>query len=59
MGWSATSAAAALLDPVHKEPPQFDLYAITFKKSRSTSGNAGNPWIDDIVYRDRCMRHCS
>ena len=42
-----------LLDPVHKEPPEFDLYAITFKEIQINFGETlGNPWIDDIVYRD-------
>jgi anaerobic selenocysteine-containing dehydrogenase len=42
-----------LLDPVHEEAPQYDLYAITFKEIQlNFAETLGNPWIDDIVYRD-------
>jgi anaerobic selenocysteine-containing dehydrogenase len=42
-----------LIDPVHKEPPEFDLYAITFKEIHlNFAETVGNPWIDDIVFRD-------
>ena len=42
-----------LIDPVHKEPPEFDLYAITFKEIQLNFGETlGNPWIDDVVFRD-------
>jgi anaerobic selenocysteine-containing dehydrogenase len=41
------------LEPVHTEPPEFDLYAITFKEIHLNFGETlGNPWIDDIVFRD-------
>jgi len=41
------------IDPVHREPPEFDLYAITFKEIQLNFGETvGNPWIDDIVFRD-------
>jgi anaerobic selenocysteine-containing dehydrogenase len=42
-----------LVDPVHEEPAEFDLYAITFKEIQLNFGEtAGIPWIDDIVHRD-------
>ena len=42
-----------LIDPVHKEPPEFDLYAISFKEIQINFAETfGNPWINDIVYRD-------
>jgi len=42
-----------LLDPVHREPPEFDLYAITFKEIQlNFAETVGNPWIDDVVFRD-------
>ncbi|OGA50110.1 MAG: molybdopterin oxidoreductase, molybdopterin binding subunit [Betaproteobacteria bacterium RIFCSPLOWO2_12_FULL_63_13] len=42
-----------LLDPVLQEPPEYDLYAISFKEVQINFGETlGNPWIDDIVYRD-------
>ena len=42
-----------LIDPVHKEPAEFDLYAITFKEIQlNFAETLGNPWIDDVVYRD-------
>ncbi len=42
-----------LIDPVHQEPAEFDLYAITFKEVQLNFGESlGNPWIDDIVFRD-------
>jgi anaerobic selenocysteine-containing dehydrogenase len=38
---------------VHRERAEFDLYAITFKEIQLNFGETlGNPWIDDIVYRD-------
>ena len=38
---------------MHKEPPEFDLYAITFKEIQiNFAESLGNPWIDDVVYRD-------
>jgi anaerobic selenocysteine-containing dehydrogenase len=42
-----------LIDPVHKEPAEFDLYAITFKEIQlNFAETLGNPWIDDVVFRD-------
>ena len=42
-----------VLDPVLREPPEYDLYAISFKEIQINFGETlGNPWIDDIVYRD-------
>ncbi len=42
-----------LVDPVHREPPEYDLYAITFKEIQLNFGESlGIPWIDDIVFRD-------
>ncbi len=41
------------LDPVHEEPAEFDLYAITFKDIQINFGESiGNPWLDDIVFKD-------
>lgn len=41
------------LDPVHSEPPEYDMYAITFKDVQiNFSENLSIPWIDDIVHRD-------
>lgn len=43
----------AVLDPVHKEPEEFDMYAITFKDVQVNFGeNLSIPWISDIVYKD-------
>jgi anaerobic selenocysteine-containing dehydrogenase len=43
----------AVLDPVHKEPDEFDMYAITFKDVQVNFGeNLSIPWISDIVYKD-------
>lgn len=43
----------AVLDPVHEEPKEFDLYAITFKDIQINFGESlSNPWIDDIVFKD-------
>jgi anaerobic selenocysteine-containing dehydrogenase len=43
----------AVLDPVHKEPDEFDMYAITFKDVQINFGeNLSIPWISDIVYKD-------
>ena len=40
-------------DPVHLEPPEYDMYAITFKDIQLNFGESlSNPWIKDIVYRD-------
>jgi anaerobic selenocysteine-containing dehydrogenase len=42
-----------VLDPVHEEPPEYDLYGIFFKDIQLNFGeNLTNPWIKDIVYRD-------
>lgn len=44
---------SSTLDPVHEEPPEYDLYAITFKDIQLNFGESlSNPWIKDIVYRD-------
>jgi len=41
------------LDPVHEEPQEFDMYAITFKDIQINFGESiGNPWINDIVFKD-------
>ena len=43
----------AVLDPVHLEPPEYDLYGIFFKDIQINFGESlSNPWIKDIVYRD-------
>jgi anaerobic selenocysteine-containing dehydrogenase len=43
----------AKLDPVHNEPPEYDLYGIFFKDIQINFGESlSNPWIKDIVYRD-------
>jgi anaerobic selenocysteine-containing dehydrogenase len=42
-----------VLDPVHEEPPEYDLYGIFFKDVQINFGESlSNPWIKDIVYRD-------
>jgi hypothetical protein len=42
-----------VLDPVHNEPPEYDLYGIFFKDIQINFGESlSNPWIKDIVYRD-------
>ena len=41
------------LDPIHEEPAEFDMYAITFKDIQLNFGESlSNPWIKDITYRD-------
>ncbi len=41
------------LDPVHFEPPEYDLYAFCYKDVQMNfSENLTIPWIADIVYRD-------
>ncbi|MGI9344555.1 MAG: molybdopterin-dependent oxidoreductase [Gammaproteobacteria bacterium] len=43
----------AVLDPVHEEPPEFDLYGMFYKDIQLNFGESlSNPWIQDIVYRD-------
>jgi len=43
----------AVLDPVHHEPPEYDLYAITFKDVQiNFAESLSNPWIQDIVGND-------
>jgi anaerobic selenocysteine-containing dehydrogenase len=43
----------AVLDPVHEEPKEFDLLAISFKDVQMNFGeNLSIPWISDIVYND-------
>jgi anaerobic selenocysteine-containing dehydrogenase len=42
-----------VLDPVHDEPPEYDLYGIFYKDIQLNFGESlSNPWIKDIVYRD-------
>ncbi|MBI2314343.1 MAG: molybdopterin-dependent oxidoreductase [Betaproteobacteria bacterium] len=42
-----------VLDPVHLEPSEYDLYAITYKDIQINFGESlSNPWIDDIVFKD-------
>jgi anaerobic selenocysteine-containing dehydrogenase len=42
-----------VLDPVHEEPPEYDLYSIFYKEIQLNFGESlSNPWIKDIVYRD-------
>lgn len=42
-----------VLDPVHEEPKEFDLYAITYKDIQINFGESmSNPWIQDIVFKD-------
>jgi anaerobic selenocysteine-containing dehydrogenase len=42
-----------VLDPVHEEPPEYDLYGIFFKDVQINFGESlSNPWIKDIVFRD-------
>jgi anaerobic selenocysteine-containing dehydrogenase len=43
----------AVLDPLHNEPPEYNLYGIFFKDIQINFGESlSNPWIKDIVYRD-------
>jgi len=42
-----------VLDPVHEEPPEYDLYGIFYKDIQLNFGESlSNPWIKDIVFRD-------
>ncbi|MFZ3286433.1 MAG: molybdopterin-dependent oxidoreductase [Telluria sp.] len=42
-----------ILDPVHEEPPEFDLYAITYKDIQlNFAETTSNPWIEDILNKD-------
>jgi anaerobic selenocysteine-containing dehydrogenase len=42
-----------VLDPIHLEPEEYNLYAITFKDIQLNFGESlSNPWIKDITYRD-------
>lgn len=42
-----------VLDPIHLEPAEYNLYAITFKDIQMNFGESlSNPWIKDITYRD-------
>jgi anaerobic selenocysteine-containing dehydrogenase len=42
-----------VLDPVHNEAPEFDLYGMFFKDIQLNFGESlSNPWINDIVFRD-------
>ena len=42
-----------VIDPIHKEPAEYNLYAITFKDIQMNFGESlSNPWIKDITYRD-------
>jgi hypothetical protein len=41
------------LDPIHEEPAEYDLYAISFKDVQlNFTENLSIPWIDDIVFKD-------
>lgn len=41
------------LDPVHEEPDEYDLYAISYKDVQMNfAENLSIPWISDIVYKD-------
>ncbi len=41
------------LDPMHEEPAEYDLYAISFKDvALNFTENLSIPWIDDIVFKD-------
>lgn len=55
-GWSWDDyqpLPTAVLDPVHEEPPEYDLYSIFYKDIQMNFGESlSNPWIKDIVYRD-------
>jgi anaerobic selenocysteine-containing dehydrogenase len=43
----------AVPDPVHSNPPEYDLYGIFFKDIQINFGESlSNPWIKDIVFRD-------
>jgi anaerobic selenocysteine-containing dehydrogenase len=43
----------AELDPVHNEPPEYDMYGMFYKDIQLNFGESlSNPWIKDIVYRD-------
>lgn len=40
-------------DPIHQEPAEYDLYAISYKDTQlNFSENLSIPWIEDIVYKD-------
>jgi len=42
-----------VLDPIHNEPDEYDLYAISFKDVQlNFTENLSIPWIEDIVYKD-------
>jgi anaerobic selenocysteine-containing dehydrogenase len=42
-----------ILDPIHQEPSEYDLYAITFKDIQlNFTENLSIPWIEDIVFKD-------
>jgi anaerobic selenocysteine-containing dehydrogenase len=42
-----------ILDPLHEEPAEYDMYAITFKDVQiNFSENLSIPWIADVVYKD-------
>lgn len=42
-----------VIDPIHQEPEEYNLYAITFKDIQMNFGESlSNPWIKDITYRD-------
>jgi anaerobic selenocysteine-containing dehydrogenase len=42
-----------VLDPLHEEPAEYDMYAITFKDVQlNFSENLSIPWIADVVYKD-------
>lgn len=42
-----------VLDPLHEEPAEFDMYAISFKDIQlNFTENLSIPWIADVVYKD-------
>jgi len=42
-----------VLDPVHEEPSEYNLYGIFFKDIQLNFGESiSNPWIQDVLYRD-------
>ena len=43
----------AAIEPVHQEPPEYDMYAISFKEVQlNFTENLSIPWIDEIVWND-------
>jgi anaerobic selenocysteine-containing dehydrogenase len=51
--WEYRAIPDGSLSPVHSEPPEYDLYAITFKEHfLNFTENLSIPWIREIVDRD-------